>query len=249
MMSMNGVWKSLIWKEWHEHRWKLAAMVAILFAPSAFIVWSVKADPEMLFVGMCFAIVPLAVFIGLGEASAERSGRTLPFLQSLPVSLWQAAVCKVVFGALCLVLPVLISLLFVWFWGLIRQVFGVEADRSLGQAIAQFRLGLFASPQLDVAVLIAVLGLSLFVWSAAIGVNRKDEISGASLVVPAMLGVWAALLVVWFTVFQNPAFPQLSRVRAIGYGVLDMACCRAAYLACRGANGRRRPSGWGHSRR
>ena len=28
---MNTIWYSLAWKEWHEHKWKLAAIVATLW--------------------------------------------------------------------------------------------------------------------------------------------------------------------------------------------------------------------------
>ncbi len=27
---MRTVWQSLVWKEWHEHKWQLAALAAVL---------------------------------------------------------------------------------------------------------------------------------------------------------------------------------------------------------------------------
>ena len=32
---MNSIWYSLVWKEWHEHKWKLVSMVAIMWGAAA----------------------------------------------------------------------------------------------------------------------------------------------------------------------------------------------------------------------
>jgi ABC-type transport system involved in multi-copper enzyme maturation permease subunit len=96
---MRTVWQSLIWKEWHEHKWKLVSLTAIL--------WSIAAlglfDPERgtlvgIHAALVMAIVPLAIFIGLGVAAGEQSRGTLTFLQALPVPMWRVAIHKLAAG-------------------------------------------------------------------------------------------------------------------------------------------------------
>ena len=97
---MRTIWHSLAWKEWHEHKWKLASITAILWGVAALVLWfgdmarHVRAGDC---IGDRMCIIPLSVFVGLGAAANERSRNTLPFLQALPVPMWRAAIAKLVF--------------------------------------------------------------------------------------------------------------------------------------------------------
>src|SRR3972149_4322861 len=89
---MRTIWQALAWKEWHEHKWKLAALTAVLWGVAAWIL-AVAGSHDKIALMTVFAIlgiIPLSVFVGLGAAANERSRNTLPFLQSLPAGTWRA---------------------------------------------------------------------------------------------------------------------------------------------------------------
>ena len=68
---MRTIWHSLAWKEWHEHKWKLVAITAVLWGVAA-LVCCYGADERqdlldaVYWMTMC-CIVPLAVFVGAGR--------------------------------------------------------------------------------------------------------------------------------------------------------------------------------------
>src|SRR4051794_24508602 len=96
---MRTVSYSLVWKEWHEHKWKFVSIVAILWATAALSLLYGERDglaTASYMAAVC--IVPLAVFVGLGAAAGERSRGTLAFSQALPAPMWRVAVLKLIFG-------------------------------------------------------------------------------------------------------------------------------------------------------
>src|SRR3972149_3351379 len=110
--TMRSVWHSLAWKEWQEHKWKLASIVAILWGVTALALLMAGQEMFDLALGLLFlSIVPLAVFVGLGAAANERSSGTLPFLQSLPVPMWRVALSKLLFGLLTIIAPIVLTVL------------------------------------------------------------------------------------------------------------------------------------------
>ena len=101
---MRTIWQSLAWKEWHEHKWKLASLVATLWGITALVMLNTGRDVPIddvlvaVRVILVMCIVPLAIFVGLGTAAGERSRGTMSFLQALPVPMWRVALNKVFFG-------------------------------------------------------------------------------------------------------------------------------------------------------
>ena len=134
---MNSIWFSLAWKEWHEHKWKLVSIVAILCGVATLIMSFAETQDTFALavslVGIC--IVPLAMFIGLGAAANERSRNTLPFLQSLPAPLWRVALMKVVLGLLTLFLSIIFAIAFIYAWKLLAEL----AGQNTGLAFGSFR--------------------------------------------------------------------------------------------------------------
>ena len=75
---MRSILHSLAWKEWHEHKWKLASLVAILSGITSYTMLNVvRGASEGALVAvrvvLVMCIVPLAIFVGLGTAAGERS--------------------------------------------------------------------------------------------------------------------------------------------------------------------------------
>src|SRR5688572_16867091 len=132
--SMQSTWISLIWKEWHEHKWKLVAIACVLLGASSLAILT-DDDQNRFAAALWFMImcsIPLAIFVGLGAGASERSRNTLPFLQSLPVPKWRVAAVKLIAGWSTLVVPIAITLAGFFLWEFVLDAAGVEYDASLG---------------------------------------------------------------------------------------------------------------------
>src|SRR5215212_2960367 len=114
---MRTILHSLAWKEWHEHKWKLVSMVAVLWGTGALAMFEGRRDAFALAGGMmALCIGPFAFFIGLGAAANERSRRTLAFLQALPTPMWPAALMKLGVGLFTLVASIMLTLPLIYAW-------------------------------------------------------------------------------------------------------------------------------------
>jgi ABC-type transport system involved in multi-copper enzyme maturation permease subunit len=188
---MNSIWHSLVWKEWHEHKWKLVSIVAVFWGTSAIpLIWF---DRDM-FAGAAALLficsVPMAIFVGLGVASNERSRGTLAFTQALPIPLWRLALVKMLLGCVALFVPILLTvgLFYVSRWAF--TLAGVDISRAVEQANTGLITGNWYADCLLFGVTIAT---SIFIWSAATGVNRKDEVSAGAVALAVMVGWYVVL--------------------------------------------------------
>ncbi len=181
---MNTIWQSLLWKEWHEHKWKLAALTAIFLA---FPVVMLVVKPEDFFdfhTGFLpFYVVLAGGFLGMSVAAGENGHGTTSFLRSLPGPMWQPALVKLLVAAVTAVVPLLLSAILLYVAAKFRPTFFEKIDVEL--------LVLFEPACSALAV------LSLLVWMAAIGANCRDEVrAGAvgTLVVLVVFGIVAGIL-------------------------------------------------------
>jgi ABC-type transport system involved in multi-copper enzyme maturation permease subunit len=99
----------LLWKEWHEHKMRLllACIVMGLFTGATYLQFDRKPVDTMN-TSILLGAILLPIFIAMGLIAPERSQRTLGTLIVLPVRPWMIVMSKAVFGALCVVLPVVI---------------------------------------------------------------------------------------------------------------------------------------------
>ena len=215
---MTAIWNSLVWKEWHEHKWKLAAIVTILWAPTVALAYFIDGDPELLLIGMLFSLVPLSIFVGLGTAAGERSRGTLPFLQSLPLPMRSVALCKIGFGVATVIIPVLLTLGLVLIWSLIREWLAIEPSRLLQWLWSDGKIAVTGNTFVDIALVTGSAALSFYIWSAALGANRKDEVSAGAVVLAGMVGWWLLLFVGWNRLLESSTAPELAKIRAIAFG-------------------------------
>ncbi len=215
---MRNTWQSLAWKEWHEHKWKFAALFAMLFGVTSLsIVLETGRDRFGLAFGMLLLCgIPMSVFIGLGTAANERSRRTLPFLQSLPAPLWHVAILKLIFGFITILVAIAatVASFSLWMWAFdqlgIRYSSPIETDHGgplLRTGIWQLDITLFCIP---------VVG-SLFIWAAAAGVNRRDEVGAGVVALAAMVAAWT--LTVFIVMGLEASQPRLYMLEAIAYAV------------------------------
>jgi hypothetical protein len=139
-----------------------------------------------------FCAVPLAAFVGLGAAAGERSRGTIAFMQSLPVPMWRAAVWKLLFGAIALIVPFLLTVLLFY---VSARISGSDGAISKLQhpILTETNRSITGSMFWDGILFYSLAGASLFIWAAAAGVNRKDEVSAAAVAIAVAVG-WYLLL-------------------------------------------------------
>jgi hypothetical protein len=202
---MENIWLSLAWKEWQEHKWKIASTVAVLLGlvVCTLLTGLTKSVAESMQIAMYLGGIPLAIFVGLGIAAGEQSRGTLDFLQAQPARMWRIALCKLCAALLSLYVVVLVAAL-VFFASQailpnVRTEFGVITPQDL------IRTGVLFTT-------------ALIVWSAAFGLKRKDEVSAGAVALGAMLGWWIVLFFVEMVLLRGSVSPDTARLRAIGFG-------------------------------
>lgn len=183
---MRTILLNLAWKEWHEHKWKVAALVATLWGVTALMLLTLDRRESFegpllaLRVVLAMCVVPLAIFIGLSTAAGERSRGTLPFMQALPVPMWRVALNKVFFGLATLTGAALLTLLFVYVWCKIHAPASTSFQTAARPGEDPFSFGIrnwFG----DSALAILCIAFSFYIWTIACGVNKKDEVMLAPL--------------------------------------------------------------------
>jgi protein-S-isoprenylcysteine O-methyltransferase Ste14 len=197
---MQSIWLSLVWKEWREYRWKLAALsVIILVSPFLFTAW-IEANSFMvymrLFLGtlLCYCFLA-GMFLGFGVAAKENSVGTAPFLQSLPIPAWKAAAAKLAVDSVVAITPII--LLFVASYGYflsesysVEDLKGLHGLRSIEPVQWVGSVHWTGADWFLCCLLAAIVGtLSLLWWAAALGVNRSDEIRAGAIGFLGIVGI------------------------------------------------------------
>lgn len=198
---MVGVWRSLLWKEWREQRWKAIALLAAAGVALATTFLQVTFRQEMLGRGTWAAIGALAtfslfsfpaasLFIGAGIAAGEQSQRTLGFLQGLPVSSRRSAIAKLLVGLASLWFPIC----------LVAVALPLLDLRPFNDGFAD-PLATF----LYVGFLYGAACSSLLLWVAAVGVRLSNEVMAGAVGFLVIAVAWAL-----FFVFLDTGGPYVS---------------------------------------
>jgi hypothetical protein len=191
---MRTIWHSVAWKEWHEHKWKLAALTAVLCGVNLLFLPYSDALPGDYMMTLLSA-VPLALFLGASVATSERSRSTIRFLEALPVPLWKVASQKLLCGLATIVVAISLTFLFVycWFWW--------RVDRAVAESFLAKAWDFFP-PQVRIgnwfvscAVTISLVAGSIFLWTAAAGASGSDEVGAGARGMLVMVGWWTLLVV------------------------------------------------------
>lgn len=219
---MRTIRHSLAWKEWHEHKWKLAAATAVLLVTTAIVMIVSEKDRFQVVGGfLLVGTVPMAVFVGLGAAANERSRGTLQFLQALPVKLGHVALMKCVMGLATVLVAIILTVLSIYLWRIAFDVLGVHYQDALDELrVAKRGQGPFTWGSWHLAITVSYIGIaaSLFIWAAAWGVNRADEISAGAVALTVMVGWWVLLAAGWSVLLMGSTGVETARLRAVGVG-------------------------------
>jgi hypothetical protein len=216
---MKTIWSSLIWKEWHEHKWKLAAIAAVICGATTVSLFAGDGDEfGLAFAMMLFCTIPLSIFVGLSSAASERSRSTMPYLQSLPAPTRQVTAVKLGWGLVTVVVPVLLACGILFFLRIAFDLLGVKyrsPDAIIGLQAGPFQTGSYF---LDAAFIGAIIAASAYIWAAATGVNRKDEVSAGAVALSCIIGWSAAVILLLYNLGDLDR--GLNALSAAGFSVI-----------------------------
>lgn len=183
------MFRSLMWKEFREHIWKIVALTAMLLSPLfAIHLWIrggfsglynlVELEPAM----MVFAALIAPVWIASWTVAGEKRdrGASLNALISLPASPAAIFAIKSAWGVCSLFLPLLIAFAF-WQW------LYTGPPRNL-------------EPQLWSAILLSSICLYFAIVALAVHRQRESTVATIGVLVLAFFGVW-------ILAFSNFSYP------------------------------------------
>jgi hypothetical protein len=226
---MKTTLQALVWKEWRENRWKLVAVLGVLLL-SLTVLWSTSKELECsnIQIALLLPIIPISVLIATNTAAHERSQSTMPFLCALPISQRKVAIAKLLSGVATCVIPVFVALamLYAWWshWG---ELGSDSLEKSMRIAADEWRgpFNLVSNWFAATTTAITLWVVCIFLWSAAAGVRRADEVSAGAAALALIAGVWLVFLGIafWFSdgyppeLFRgNPALTALASAIAPG---------------------------------
>lgn len=109
-----AIWRALIWKEWCEHRWRLAALTAIGAVVLALLCWSARGIEESAGTGLSYTMIigPLAaLFVAMGAAAGEHAAGTIGLSGRLPTEGWRLSAAKLTMAFFTAFIPVALVVL------------------------------------------------------------------------------------------------------------------------------------------
>ncbi len=214
---MRSLWHSLLWKEWHEHKWKLVGWL-LLVGVFSLLSYSTGGEGHNLPIAVSvilflFSFVA-AIFTGMYTAGGENGRGTMSFLQTLPVTMQKPAAAKLLMSLVATTIPVVavigLAYAYLALFSLDEAWDGFSAADVLFSTwgFQHWLLGLGLSSILCIA--------SLLLWMAAAGVNRSDEIRAGAAGFLTMAVVWfgLGLLGYWAVKWELPGLDYASVVLA-----------------------------------
>jgi hypothetical protein len=177
---------SLIWKEWHEQRWKLAFGALVLSAFALIGLRTRVVADETLLTWVCFlGIMLLPILTAMGLVPAERQEGTIHSLLALPVSSWRIFVAKTLLGLVVCAGPLVCAAV-------------VSILTAGGRELSDREM-------IDLFVRSIAASIVLFAWMFALTVRLPTE-ARAGLVAVGVLIIW--LLATAGMYAATPSFVQ-----------------------------------------
>lgn len=163
--------RQLLWKEWHEQRWKLGFGSIVL---CAFVLIGLRArivPDQSIVVATCgMGVLLLPILSASGLIPAERGQGTLVGLLALPVARWKLLTAKTIPGMMLCVIPLLaaaaVSVL-------------IAGGREMSNAAT-----------VEIYGRTALTGTSLFLWMLALTAYSPNEGRGAALAIGVLVCWW-----------------------------------------------------------
>ena len=165
--------RSLLWKEWHEQRWKLA-FTSLLLAGFTFCGLHARVIPdETVLLYLSFlAVILMPLLIGASLIASERDARTLDTLLALPVKPSVVFAVKTLLGVILCIVPLAVACI-------VSLAMAGGREMTGSEIVAMFvRCGLTT--------------LCLFIWMLALTIRMPGETRSTLLGLGVLVG-WAIL--------------------------------------------------------
>jgi len=176
--------RALLWKEWHEQRWKLAFGCVIMMGVTAIgLKTRMVPDEPIVMLSTILGAFILPILIGMGVIATERAEGTLPSLLALPVRPWRILAVKMTIGAIALAMPFIGSTAAAC---LIAGAREVEISRILLSYACGFGFG-----------------LTLLIWMTAFGIRQPTEARAGLVGIAVVLGS-GVINIIGDELFGNP---------------------------------------------
>ncbi len=204
---MNGaIWRSLLWKEWREHRWKLAALVVVVLGLHAWVLDATRPGPAHYanaFWATLFIVVPIgSAFVAIGLAAGEQSQRTASFMRSSPVDLRGLAIVKLLVGGATIAAIIMLAAVLTRALVAAADAYSWQSDASSLESLDSLRHLYETGGWFLTALLIGVsVSISLILWMAAPAVNSKSEVRAGAIGLIVVVACWT--LLAWGVYFVN----------------------------------------------
>ena len=170
------MWRSLVWKEWHEQRWRLWFGAALLGMFTLIgLRTRIMPDEQIVIFSMIVGGIFFPLMVAMGLIAPERADGTIVRLLALPIPAWNVLAAKGLVGAIVCTGPILVS-------AVLAAV--VAGDREM--AWRQFA---------EMYAMAIGMTLSTFAWLTAAGVRQPSE-ARAGLMGIAVGAAWSLVIAI-----------------------------------------------------
>ena len=150
------MWRSLVWKEWHEQRWRLWFGVFLLGLFTLIgLRTRIMPDEQIVLFSMIVGGIFFPLMVAMGLIAPERADGTIVRLLALPVPAWNVLVAKGIIGAIVCTGPILVS-------AVIAAVVAGDREMEWSQFAEMYAMAIGMT-------------LSTFAWLTAAGVRQPSE--------------------------------------------------------------------------
>ncbi len=170
-----NIWLNLIWKEWHEQKWKLLALTVIALSVCVAMLSQDVHSAEFALVSTMWAFVMFApTFVAMGVSAGEHASGVIRFVRAQPVPAWKVATARCLAGVCLLIIPILCSSLLCWLAAFAWPQSGPYSVRTASLSGLPdewtFSLKLVVLTGIGLAA-----SVNLYAWIVAITVNQRTE--------------------------------------------------------------------------
>lgn len=196
------MFRSLLWKEWREQRWKAAFGAVVL---GSFVAIGLKTrilpDSGVMFFSLILAASLFPMFVCIGLVAAEREESTLPYLLRIPTPSWVALFAKICVALLVLLLPILTVLV-------------IYSILAWNREIESWRV-VYSGP------MFWGISIEVLIWFLAFGITKRRQDS-AAIVALLIMAAWMFTVIVFGalqTIESMEWLKWLLAIQPLGYSM------------------------------
>jgi ABC-type transport system involved in multi-copper enzyme maturation permease subunit len=150
------MWRSLVWKEWHEQRWRLGFGI---FLVGTFTLIGLRTrivpDEQIVLFSVMIGGMFFPLMVAMGMVAPERAEGTIVRLLALPVPIWKVLAAKALVGGIVCASPMIVS-------AVIASVIAGDREMAWGELVGFYAMAVGVT-------------FSVFTWLTSAGVRQPSE--------------------------------------------------------------------------